>query len=143
MAFPPRPKGRGLHAIDMMKKISSQSIQAGFLFILCCFTLCWSVDVWGHLPQEYGKKIDPLPEKIYVTPEQIQITENGILFYDMEKEMFVTGTTLSYDEKGLYLNPAVPQRGPCGLHALWCKHCRGCGVLYCPMICQCPFGGGG
>jgi len=71
------------------------------------------------------------------------VTKDGILVYDIQGELLVIGKTLSYDEKGLYLKPITPQRGPCGIHNIWCKYCKGCGVIYCPMKCECPMGVGG
>lgn len=113
------------------------------LFMMCFVALFWSTHVWGYSAQESHENIKHgLQEKIYVTPEQIEVTEEGILFYDVVKEILILSKTLSYDEKGLYLKPVV-QRGPCGLHSVWCRDCGGCGVIYCPMKCTCPNGVGG
>lgn len=90
--------------------------------------------------QQELSSVAQVDRKLYVAPDQIEITEEGILFYDAIKESIILAETLSYDEKGLYIQP---QRGPCNLHREWCKYCHGCGVLYCPMKCQCPYGGGG
>jgi len=82
-------------------------------------------------------------EKIYVTPDLIEITEDGILYYDNAEERVMLANALFYDTKGLYLRPISVERGPCNIHNDWYKFCGGCGVLYCPMKCACPFGGGG
>ena len=81
--------------------------------------------------------------RIYVDPNQVELTEKGIVAYDFEGDIIAVGLTLSYDEGGLYLQTIFPQRGPCGIHHLWCKYCKGCGVIYCPMKCECPTGVGG
>lgn len=59
-------------------------------------------------------------EKIYVTPDQIVITEEGIFAYLPNSQEPVEGNALALDGNGLYLSRMVLQRGPCYLHNLWC-----------------------
>lgn len=73
-------------------------------------------------------------KKIYVSTDQIVITENGILAYVNESKTPIPGKTLSFDEDGMYIKE---WKGPCWLHDLWCNRCGGCGVLLCPMNCSC------
>jgi len=126
-----------------MKTSLLKAIQISFFPVLCFTVLFWSGSAWSYSPSEsYDEVNQAIQERIYVTPEQIEVTEDGILVYNIAGEEPIVGKTLSYDEKGLYLIP-LTLRGPCGVHNLWCKHCKGCGVIYCPMKCECPFGGGG
>lgn len=121
-----------------MKDLFSKSTQKNLFLALCFTILFWSSSAWSHsLEETYDKSERVFQEKIYVTPEQIEVTEDGVLFYDTVEEMLILCKTLSYDSKGLYLKPTVPQRGPCGIHTPRCNFCSGCRVLYCPMKCKC------
>ncbi len=111
-------------------------IRVNFFLLLCFATLCGSINAWSHPSQE-------TEEKVYVSPEQIEVTEEGILVYDARGELVAIYKTLSYDKKGLFLKPIESERGPCGIHRVWCRYCQGCGVIYCPMKCECPNGVGG
>lgn len=117
--------------------IKKNSIPILFFLALFCNSSIWSNTT---LKPDIEKQHQ---EKVYVLPEQIVVTPEEILAYDIEGEIPMAGRALSFDEKGLYLKPFFPERGPCGIHSRWCKYCRGCGVLYCPMKCECPYGGGG
>ncbi len=55
------------------------------------FAVLWSVNVWGHSIQESYEKAESSQEKIYVTPEQIEVTEDGVLFYDGLREFPILG----------------------------------------------------
>lgn len=72
-------------------------------------------------------------KKIYVSPQDLQITEHGFIAFDLSKKL-VAGKTLSVDQNGMYIKE---WKGPCWLHDLWCRYCGGCGVLLCPMNCTC------
>ncbi len=76
-------------------------------------------------------------EKIYVTPNQLVITENQILAYLPNSPEPVSGNAIAFDANGLYVSRMVLHRGPCYIHNLWCNRCGGCGVLLCPMNCCC------
>jgi hypothetical protein len=78
-----------------------------------------------------------IEEKIYVTPNQIVLTEGLILAYLPGSPHPVSGTAIAFDSTGLYMSRMVDQKGPCYLHDLWCNRCGGCGVLLCPMNCSC------
>lgn len=106
-----------------------------FSLFLCAIILSLHTYAWSHVNKEQRENIERLAkEKIYVSPEEIDVTKDGILFYDSETGNLRLSDTLSYDEKGLYISPITPERGPCGLHRTWCRYCGGCGVIYCPMI---------
>ena len=62
-----------------MQKSYSQPVRAGFLCIFYFIALFWSVPTYSHSLQNDQE----VQEKIYVTPEQIEVTEDGVLFYDV------------------------------------------------------------
>ncbi|MCP5505514.1 MAG: hypothetical protein H7A38_01350 [Chlamydiales bacterium] len=113
-----------------------QLIRALPIFLALFFlpSLGWSLD-----------KETPLSERIYVSPEEVEITQDGILFYNESQGDYELSKKyeLGYDTNGLYLKPIENPRGPCGIHTGWCRYCKGCGVIYCPMKCECPNGVGG
>lgn len=74
-------------------------------------------------------------EKIYVNPEQIEITDQAILVWSLDGKPLTLAKSLGFDDQGLYIKQLV--RVPCGIHNRWCKICGGCGVLLCPMNCTC------
>jgi hypothetical protein len=80
----------------------------------------------------YGELADE--GKVYVTPDQIEITEEGIFAYIKNAKRPIVGRTLAFDHIGMYIKE---WRGPCFIHDLWCRRCGGCGVLFCPMNCSC------
>jgi hypothetical protein len=87
--------------------------------------------VFFSVPLAYAKESE---RRIYISPDQIVVTKEGIIAYPLGAEKPIAGKTLSFDEKGLYIKE---WKGPCWLHDLWCKRCGGCGVLLCPMNCSC------
>jgi hypothetical protein len=93
-----------------------------------------STPLWCNLQAEFNKA-SAKEEKIYVSPEQIEITHHGIVAWQPDGKNFIWGKSLAFDDKGLYIMPL--ERGPCGIHKRWCKTCGGCGVLLCPMNCTC------
>jgi len=114
------------------------------LLAICFITLFCSSNIWSqNLERSYNRVENASYEKIYVSPDQIEVTEEGVLYYDESEEILMLFKALSYDSKGLYLTPPTSERGPCGIHNLWCHACGGCGVIYCPMKCICPNGVGG
>ena len=76
-------------------------------------------------------------QKIYVSPQDIEITQNGIYYIDREGATEQKIDALQYDEHGLYFLDISQTRGPCGLHQVYHADCGGCGVLFCPMNCTC------
>lgn len=74
-------------------------------------------------------------EKIYVNPEQIEITDQAILVWSLDGKPLALAKSLGLDEQGLYIKQLT--RGPCGIHNRWCRTCGGCGVILCPMNCTC------
>jgi hypothetical protein len=82
-------------------------------------------------------------QKRYIKPDQVIVTESGILVFVEETVQPIKALGLSYDEEGLFvtfrdmeLNGSF-EKGPCGLHRVWHKDCGGCGVWLCPMNCTC------
>ncbi len=91
--------------------------------------------VWSNIQEEpIGS---PQEERVYINPDQIEITDYGIFARDIGRKKIVLVESLGFDKKGLYFKPMIEQRGPCGIHRAWCKICGGCGVLLCPMNCTC------
>lgn len=74
-------------------------------------------------------------QKIYVSPDQVEITDRGILFYSESGETPILGTLLSYDEQGSYIEIA-PYGCPYG-HEPRCWICKGCHDPECTARCRC------
>lgn len=110
----------------------SRLAKAAFYFFSIILMLTSSIG-WCSLDGESSKITKE--EKIYVNPEQIEITNHGIVAW-LSKENHVFARILAFDDQGLYVVP-VSERGPCGIHKRWCNTCGGCGVIYCPMKCVC------
>lgn len=74
-------------------------------------------------------------ERVYVTSEQIEVTDNGILVFFEGSESQVVARSLSFDEEGLYVEVecCYCPRG----HQPRCKICRGCYKSSCPSHCRC------
>jgi hypothetical protein len=104
-------------------------------FILIAL-LATSTFLWGEEASSSHKR--------YITSDQVNVTESGILVFLNGNIQPVKAQLLSYDEEGMFVmfqgtesvNGSF-EKGPCGLHQVWHRACGGCGVLFCPMNCTC------
>lgn len=111
------------------------------IFTASLFFLIFSSTLIAHATN-YHKNAEYLQgkakkERIYVNPQQIEMTENAIIVWSLDGNDYILAKNIALDDKGLYIRPLTNQRGPCGLHTQWCNRCKGCGVLLCPMNCTC------
>ncbi len=100
-----------------------------------CLLIFSIVSNTAYCDQQVKFDCNQKEEKIYVSPEQIEITEQAILVWLSGEKTFLLAKSIGFDDQGLYVKQLT--RGPCGLHNRWCKICGGCGVLLCPMNCTC------
>ncbi len=107
-----------------MRKISSNKIS---FFFLLFFTL--------SIFEIYAQNINQKPQKIYVTANQLDISNKGIIVSFEDGRNPILARNLSYDNNGLYIDVIICKA--CDLHDTWCSLCGGCGVLLCPMNCKC------
>jgi hypothetical protein len=92
--------------------------------------------LWGEETSSINKR--------YIKPNQVTVTDSGILVFLDRNIQPIKALQLSYDEEGMFVllqdteSPSGSfEKGPCGLHRVWHKACGGCGVLFCPMNCTC------
>ena len=88
-----------------MKLLFSKTLQRKF-FISIFFAIFF-INSNGLSTQEFRHEVTfATHKKIYVTPEQVEITDNGILFYNNPGEDPYIGKLLSCDKEGLYIELA-------------------------------------
>lgn len=83
--------------------------------------------------------------KIYVTPDQVLITPEGIFVYTINRDKLLKGELMAVDNGKVYvavsnaeITRKIPNlRGPCRIHRVYHQACGGCGVLLCPGNCTC------
>lgn len=75
-------------------------------------------------------------EKVRIHLDEIQTFENKPFLWNEADQKWNLVEYVSWDEGGCFAK-VTEMKGPCGLHMQWCKACRGCGVLLCPMNCTC------
>ena len=83
--------------------------------------------------------------KIYVTPDQILITPDGISVYTKNRDRLLKGELIAIENGRVYVavsknemtNISPTMRGPCRIHRIVHPVCQGCGVLLCPGNCTC------
>jgi hypothetical protein len=63
-------------------------------------------------------------EKLYILPEQLAITANGI-FVEFNEHWYETSALFS-DEAGLYVQAPSPTRRDCGQYEVHCRNCSRC-----------------
>ncbi len=110
-----------------MKKFSSKI--ALFLF---CFIILSSFEIYAHNVTKINK--NQKQQKIYVSPNQLEITEKVIMVHFNNAESLIA-RNLSHDENGLYIDVVICEA--CSSHDEWCSMCKGCGVVWCPYKCRC------
>jgi len=76
--------------------------------------------------------------KIYVKPEEIKITENGIFY--VKNEVILPIYSIHFDAEGFYIEYLdmdgiwdTCQNG----HKIYHQYCGGCAIWGCPFICKC------
>jgi len=104
--------------------------------IFLCFFLLIDTFLWSEEPLSLYKK--------YIRPDQIILTESGILAFLEGNVEPINVQQVSFDREGLFIlfeqiesSHSSFGKGPCGLHDVWHAACGGCGVLFCPMNCTC------
>ena len=108
-----------------------------FLVFMLSFSLAYSHSFCPNaleeqVHNEHLEEVSHLLEKVYITPEQIEITDGGILFYDLEEDYPYPVNIVSYDENGLYA-----EVNRCD-HQPKCRKCGGCYYFKnCPSNCIC------
>lgn len=76
-------------------------------------------------------------DKIYIMPEQIYISQEGIFIFD--KEAWIRVEQLNWDENGMYcfgMLDKIIDKCPNG-HKIWCGRCGGCVTRWCKFRCKC------
>lgn len=77
-------------------------------------------------------------DKIYIQPEQIHISQEGIFIFDNEKCLRIE--QLNCDENGIYVFATeldkITDKCPNG-HKIWCGRCGGCVTRWCKFRCKC------
>jgi hypothetical protein len=76
---------------------------------------------------------DQKEEKIYVSPEQIKITDKAILVWLSDEETCLA-KSLGVDDYGLYIKQLTRA---CRVHIGRCYHCGGCYQSDCHQRCTC------
>ena len=87
---------------------------------------------------EFRKDSNLFESKIYVTPDEILLTKNGI-YYLLHGEALPV-ISLNCDEKGVYIEPvqqdSIRDSCPNG-HKIYHTACMGCAFWWCPYRCKC------
>ncbi len=92
------------------------------------------MNAWGQ--ESHSETASRQPQKVYVSPDQVEVTDNGILFYSEFWEDPILGKSLSYDEHGLYIE-LKQAYCPIITHGPKCNKCGGCHMTSCPCCCIC------
>lgn len=116
------------------EKLSTKINQENIMYkSMLAFLLAISTFLWSEEPSSIHKE--------YVRPDQVIITESGIIAFLEENVDPVVVQQVAFDERGLFIvfqqSESSFGKGPCGLHDVWHTACGGCGVLFCPMNCTC------
>ena len=76
-------------------------------------------------------------EKIYVSPDQIVLTNSGIFL--IEGHELIPISNISYDDGGLFIPNFLVNKERCDYgHSIKCKRCEGCSDRRsCPFRCRC------
>ena len=100
-------------------------LRIGYAFIISLFF------VFGI--ESAQKKI----EKVYVSPEDIHITDRGIYWYDCAGITLVDA--VFFDNQGLYIikKPSEVTDKCINGHRIWCWNCLGCAIPICKFRCKC------
>ena len=101
-------------------------LSAWFLcfFILSCYT---------HLESS-----EP-PQKIYISSADLEITDQGIYLYQVNKGYSLIDSVF-FDDYGLYIIEIKSDKiiDTCfNGHRLWCLRCNGCALAWCKGRCKC------
>ncbi|MCP5505678.1 MAG: hypothetical protein H7A38_02210 [Chlamydiales bacterium] len=96
--------------------------------------LLFETNLWGQ--EDFSETKIFGQQKVYVSPEQIEVTANGILFYPELGENPILGNSLSYDDHGLFVE-IKQYYCPILSHGPKCKKCGGCVMSKCPCHCIC------
>lgn len=106
------------------------------VFSIFVMTCCFTLNGWSHQTQEtYDSGVSIKREKIYVTSEQVNVTDSGIRVFTELREESILAPSLSYDEKGLFFEIEC-YYCPFG-HLPRCILCRGCYDPTCHSRCRC------
>lgn len=75
--------------------------------------------------------------KVYIQPNQILISEDGIFVLDNEE--LVSISQLNHDENGMYIvrRPDKITDKCANGHKMWCGRCGGCVIRWCKFRCIC------
>ena len=110
---------------------------------LCGFLCCSSFLSEAH---KYGDPIsfidlieyEVVEDRIYIQPEQLFITHEGIYIFIQGEQVFVR--QLNCDESGIYCMigdlDKITDKCPNG-HKMWCRRCYGCVTRWCKYRCKC------
>lgn len=115
--------------------MKSAFFQRKVVLSIFVMTFFLTLNGWSHPTQETCESGTSTKKKIYVTSEQVEVTDSGIrVFTELRGEpIFVS--SLSYDEKGLFFEVEC-YYCPFG-HLPRCSVCRGCYDTTCHSRCRC------
>ena len=108
--------------------------------ILCLSPFFSSAEEFSHdnLPSNALEYNEGPEEKVYIQPEQIYISYDGIFIFDSEGWAHVQ--QLNCDENGVYYFTEnldkITDKCPNG-HKIWCNRCGGCVTRWCKFRCVC------
>ncbi|MCB1115446.1 MAG: hypothetical protein KDK71_03155 [Chlamydiia bacterium] len=119
--------------IFTQRRFFMKALLKKFFLIPFLGLLLLGANAWGQNP--HTETVSSQPQKFYANPDQIEVTDNGILFYPEESENPFLGNSLSYDDNGLYVE-LKQDYCPYG-HKPRCCVCRGCQNQKCVARCRC------
>lgn len=106
------------------------------VILTCIIAIFVTLDGWSHPVQEAPEpSVSVRKEKIYVTSDQVEVTDKGIRVFTEIGEEPILVSSLSYDEKGLFFEVEC-YYCPFG-HLPRCRVCRGCYETTCHSRCRC------